>query len=633
MIEKIMGFHGIVNLKPSVVDQLRSYLLEKESQTALKIVEGMHPSLNDPSQPQLQHPPEARLKFTEAIEMLSKAIRQKTQSKLISTHPEDVRKAGNAISSLIWEYLEILDEFVIELFQQIDQVEVDQRPLEFVQSVEDVKEVLMHQLEDLGWVLARLEHLIGEYYWTVERRKSNWTIIKKAVLFWQTILDRSLFSHIEKSKKYLGFRYQNFSDRYQRYLQLQSKIDVSLDKFNGYPIFMSFEIDTREKFKKVYGLIKFWELNRKTRSLPQREVLRSLRHAFSSEKVLELFKSYYNAVKEALFSIGKEIKHFSDEQNASESKIIIKDTLTGYRNELHTLGATILKFREFVLRTDPNPYVRSRLGFPEWVVGPEPAQTKHMLELGYEVEKLDALVDSLHKSLDQPFPSLQAKQNVKKEIQAILHEMGQPLISKSMMKANAEKLVHLMQSLDELGSNDQEVVKFIGESLVKALKNDWKYHILFDISSFYQLYMIHQGLTGPVDERNHLNRMHKFKRLIQQISQWIKNNDTPRHAQEIELDINDMKAYLQDFMAQVQRVHKGTLDTVQMQESTTQLEQMLLEYCYLFGHFFHQLRDNILEERMIRNQFLFVDQYFESIENTLHDYQKNINQDLPNSST
>ena len=86
---------------------------------------------------------------------------------------------------------------------------------------------------------------------------------------------------------------------------------------------------------------------------------------------------------------------------------------------------------------------------------------------------------------------------------------------------------------------------------------------------------------------------------------------------EIELDMNDMKTYLQDFLASVQRAEKERAHNPFIDETVDKFKVQLLEYRYLFGQFFYLLMNKNSESQQLRNQFLFVDQYFETIENHL----------------
>ncbi len=188
-----------------------------------------------------------------------------------------------------------------------------------------------------------------------------------------------------------------------------------------------------------------------------------------------------------------------------------------------------------------------------------------------------------------------------------------------MMEVRSRQFVEHLQSLDELASSDPLVVENVTKFLSRALRADWKYNMLFDIPEFHLLYSIHQGILGPDSDRAHVTRMGEFRILTERLFKWIKEKKLIRHHHDVELDINDIKESLQDMLAYVQRTAKDpVLFNKENAASIIQdISKKLLEYRYLFNHFFHQLRGIESDEKLLRKQFLFVDHYFESIENRL----------------
>ena len=183
----------------------------------------------------------------------------------------------------------------------------------------------------------------------------------------------------------------------------------------------------------------------------------------------------------------------------------------------------------------------------------------------------------------------------------------------------------MLESLNELGSFESKSVEFVGEVLSRALRADWKYHVLFDLTAFEQIYKTHCGILGPLHERQHIARLETFDHLVKQLGSWVKSRTLNKHAHEIEQDMNDIKEGLQEFYAYVQRLFDA--EDIPREKALQQADEVsrgLLEYRFLFGKFFHDLRENEPEERSIRNRFLFVDQYFESIEGKLQEFYSKI---------
>ncbi|MFQ5730089.1 MAG: hypothetical protein ACE5GN_06990, partial [Waddliaceae bacterium] len=613
----------IISLDQPLVDQLNGYLQEKESQVSHRILHAIHPLPRESLPPVLPYSTSGQVKLADAVEAFSKNVHKITTSKRPIVTSNDWEIATRQINNALWEYVEVLEGCVTELFQQLGQIGFERWHPELIKVVDVIKGMLNIRMEELGWKIQRLESLLWEYRWACEARDGKNILIRKILLFWKSLLDRSLQSYLRKSCKFLKVRYRWFGHRYGEYLRLKRKIEQSLRKFKGYHVFKSLDDGVQEGFKKIYSLLKLWELNLKSKSLPPREPVRALRSTVSVDKATELFKEYCQALKKALFERSRKFKQDSNElYYDASSRRIVREIIKGYCAEIHTLGVTIGKYRDFFLKTHPNPYVRTRWGFAEWVVGPEPSQTKELLHLVYDVERLDTLFEDLSESLEKgPLPSDSSNlARHYREIQRTLHEMGQPLASRSVMRGRAEKVLYQIQQMNELGSFNPEVVDYVGKAFAKALRVDWQYHVLFEISLFYELYAIHQGVLGPIDDRQHVNRMNKFKELIAQLQEWVKNRDTYRHIREIETDMTDMKGFLQDFLASAQRVAKDeSYDQAKIQEMITEIAKQLLEYRCVLGKFFHYLHQHEPEGKLIRNQFLFVDQYFESVENKLHE--------------
>ncbi len=301
------------------------------------------------------------------------------------------------------------------------------------------------------------------------------------------------------------------------------------------------------------------------------------------------------------------------------------EVLKSFLFEIPTLYAVISNYREFLLGSDSNPYVRTRLGFTEWVVGPEPVYSKRLKKLIYETEHIDLLFQELVHSIEYEPKSFSPEKLEKysEQVDKLLHEMGQPLTSKNRMHSYVKKILNYIKELDELGTTNPLVVEFIGKTLSKILRTDWKYHVVFEIEDFKDIFKIHQGIVGYSENRQQLNRLHKFKKLISQIEEWIKSKTIQTHFFEIETDMNDIKGYLQDFLAYVQRL-KIIEDSNEQLTMINEIHRQLLEYRYVFGKFFHGLHHNDDEERSLRNQFLFVNQYFESVEVILQDLKTNV---------
>lgn len=620
---KPIDFHGIIALDTPLIDLLHRYLDEKEEQLSSTILEAIPPPTVTLQPPVAATSAFGHLKLADAIETLVKRNYQNSQSPYPQPFHINWKNSIAKINAALWNYVETIEGCIAELFQQLEQTSIEQWHPRLSDVVSSIKEMLIHRTEDLIWGIKRLEHLLRKAQLASETHTS-WHFIKELSSLWTPLLDRSLTSNLKKSQEFLRTQHQKFAKRYKSYLKLQEQVDHSLEKFSEFHVLQSLETETQEQFKKLYQLVKLWELNHSAKSLPAKELIIALRNALSIDKATGLFKDYYTALNRSLFDKSLDFKVHSNElMDDPSNKLSMQEAISSCQNETRMLGATISHYREFQLSSDPDPYVRTRLGFSEWIVGPEPMQTKPLLQLGYDVESLNELYEQLSHSLRRGIEQRVEISDVDREIQQHVHEMGQPLATHRMMRSGAEKVLDKVQQLDELGSFEIDVIDYIGKVFSKLLRADWRYHVLHGIPLFHQLYATHQGLVKPVEDRHHNNRLTKFKKLLQQVHEWVKNNKTQMHFHDIELDMSDIKGYLQDFLGYVQRTSSDpSLSKEKALELHREIAQQLLEYRYLFGNFFYQLRQHETEGQFIRKQCLFVDQYFETIEAKLYELER-----------
>ncbi len=614
-----IDFQRIVALDKTLVNQLRKYLQEKEAELGNALLYSV-PQLSSGA-PVIPPTRTLSLKISDAVEAFGKKLRQTITSSNEALPADTWKEVGQNVNQAFWDYEEVIEGCVKELFQQLDQLGVEQWNPELSQVLDSIKDMLMHALEDLEWAHRRVESQLSNFRISQEAQRGKWTIFTRFVAYWQCVLDRSLRGNIVQTEKYLKIHYKKYARQLTEYISLDEKVHYIMKKLRGYQVLNSLDEPSKEKFRTIYYYVKLWQRNQRNNVLPVQELVRALSYAINVEQTIDLFTKYSDALKEALFHQSrvlkkKTVRYLSD----PSGKKMIKEVMKGYRAELLTLGSTAAKYREFLLRTDPNPYVRSRWGFTEWIVGPEPEQTKKLLNIEYEVENLENLFERLEESIERGPKKEESKRlRLSPEVQRVLHEMGQPLTSYNMTKTRAEYVVEHIQELDELGSFNASTVDYASKLFSKVLRADWKHHVLHEIPLFHDLFSVHMGIVGGSGDRNHINRLNKFRHLIQEIESWVKNQETRRHEHDIELDMNDLKGYLQDFLAQVQRTAKDdSLDSESASKMISELAHQLLIYRYQFGEFFHFLGRYTPDGKRVRNKLLFVDQYFESVENKLH---------------
>lgn len=603
MEKNAIDYYGITTLDSRVVDLLNHFLRERESHLASQILQVLPYSV--------EHSDE--LKLTDALDGFTKQVRA-----LAKMHGSGVpaKESSGVITELnvaLWEYTEILEGCAVELFQQVKQINVSQWNGVLLDVVQAIKKSLIHHIDELSWLIKRLDQQLLEYSRAVgDPKRSRWAAWFRTPS--DSALDPNLQKHLFQVHKLLKQEYDSFYSHFQKLKELNREADATLVRYSRFGVLPLLEDIEQAYYQDIVKLLHYWKFNADTDD--ELGITRTLRSIASVQFIKKAYKNYYEHLKTALFRSSiqlKEVGKVSDEAFATLITNAIKERVEKDREELHEFVKTMNLHREFLLKTDPNPYVGSRWGFTERPVAPEPQKTKSILELIYNAEELDRwygqFLDSLGDDYEEAdLPALLA------DITKILHEMSQPLISRAMMRRSAGRLLDKMNACNELGSSSIDLIDEIETILNKGQRLDWKYHVLHESPLFHEIYQIHKGLRREAEDIKHCVRSEKFQQLCQRIQGRLANEDLMSHAHEIELDMNDIKIYLQDFFATVQRVIREKHADPQFGEMVSGLKHQLLDYRYLFGDFFLNLMNQQSEGNLLRNQFLFVDQYFESIE-------------------
>lgn len=611
-----IDFQGIVALDQRIVEQLNRYLQEKESRLAHQILNMLEPVSQDQTSPILSTP-QIQTKLAEAVDHFTRKIRQMSKSSTLSV--EQKRELIKDINAILWEITEVLEGCVIELFQQLKQIHVDKWRKTLFNVVQEIKDLLLQKIDDLIWLVRRLEETLNES--GKKKQKSIVTFLSRMGQSSLLTIDPAISNHLLQSQQLLNTQYEEFQSQYKEYVRLNARVEDELEKMKNYPVLAVLDLMDQNLYVDIFRLLKLYEFNPNHKEVLGQETIRALRHLCSVDGALLVFKVYLRGLKDGFFGSSLELKAMAKEfSNLEEARKRLEGKVKDYQYELIQLIATMSAYRNFMLETNPNPYVRSRWGFTERPVGPEPEKPRELLNLIYPAEKLKSWYDQFLVSLNRDPAVQQRRENhAHPEIDKLLHEMGQPLISKVMMQNRAERLLGQIKECDEIGSSSLATVQDIQEIFSRAMRYDWKYHVLHGFPLFHELYAQHRGLYHPIDDPSHAFRMENFKELFNQIEEWVYKEDVYAHIHEIELDINDMKIYLQDFLAAIQRVAREGSAHSRLDETIETFELELLEYRYTFGHFFHVIMSKSTEGQQLRNQFLFVDQYFDSIESLLRE--------------
>ncbi len=614
-----IDFHGLVHLDPKIVEQLEGFLREREGRLAYQLLHAVELPPAEASAPVL--PPSAALKLSEAVEGIGKKMRlasSKAWGGPLSVGKRD--RALKTINSALWAFTEVLEGCIGELFEQVRQVPLNRWNLPLAQVVQSAKEGLMHRLEEVMWAVRRLEAPVKEYMTKIGPKSRRWFDWRP---FEEPLLDPDLLKNLRQTEKFLKTEYEAFHRLYDDFTRRNGEVEVELEKLSAFPVLALLELSEQHLYVDLFRLLKLAESRPRSGKQLIAAAGKAIQRLSSVDRVSRMCRIYERDLKNALFKESLEWKklHREGEVLKEDDKKLLQGRIEEYREEVRELIQILNRYRAFLLKNDSNPYIRSRWGFTEWIVGPEPVKAKKLLQMIYEVQELEERFTRFLASLTQEVSVVDSTEaKAREEIEHLLHEIGQPLISRGVMRNRIERLLEQLIACDEVGSPRFSTVHYVEEVLAKVMRADWKYHVLYEFPRFHQLYLLHKGLVPPVSDPAHAFRLDRFHVLLNQIKEWVRHEDAQLHIHEIEIDVNDMKTYLQDFLASVQRALKQRSHDPFPDETLHKLYQQLLEYRYLFGQFFAFLMKEGEGDVQLRNQFLFVDQYFESSENTLADF-------------
>lgn len=591
----------LIKLSRAELERFRSFVETKEVKLADDLLLSILPADNV-REPQLLRG-SGHMRLSSALRILSKRVTHFSQEKV---EPNDWKSGVIVADSALWEFTEFLEESVKEFIEQAKSLCLTEVTKEAYESIQAYHSFLHHRIEDLMWTFRKLDETFLTYRAICQKNRNWWLLFGKLFSRFSKALDQNILNHLFKAEESLSLFFKQFTlffNAYHTILDKSKDKDRELKKQIG---FQQLTDESQTLLNRLYRMLQVWDYNAKNEVIPQTEISDSIRRIGKPGSFTIAFREYYNRLKIELFELTLAwIKN--RDRSALKQNLALQGELKIFEN-------MVGNYREILLRSDPNPYVRTRFGFTEWIVGPEPRKTKDLQQIIFDIEKLQRWnrhqEDSI-KNFPEKVPYLQ-KLGILKEIDAILHEMGQPLISRSSLQSKAAHLIKEIKRLDELGGSYGDVRDLLNEIFLKAFRFDSKYQVLLDFPELEELYAIHIGCLYPAKDTFHEKRLKTFHQILNHFDHWLKKHETGEHHLEIESQEAALKEELQQYYASLQRRQGGAFDTeIDLQK--------LLELRYLFSKFFHQLRQFEAEGRTMRKQLLFIDQYLDAIEALLRE--------------
>lgn len=583
----------------AALEQFREFLDKQEATLADALLLATIPAIDNKDQAPLHLHGSGHFRLAQALQVMTARIRNLHEGK---TTEAEWGSAVLIINKAFWNYVEVLEGAVQELFNHMDNVDLNGWSEDYYNVVTSFKELLAHRIEDLIWVYKRVEDLAIAYRCICKRQKNIWMIFGWLVSRFSHALDKSILENLAKSDELLAARYKSFDVSYKALRVLIPEIQEKESRFARFPVFITLEQEQRDLTVKLYRLIALNEKNAKLKTLNQQLLVDTLKNVAKAGSVCANFRHYVSAIKKKLFEYCLTWQ--------SEHDPAIQKSIKALEKELDFVKTQIGSYREILARSESRPYGQTRWPLTEWIVGKEPRKTRDLLHLLYQIDSLKKIFPAIKLAVDRNGLQegyLIKRNRLKKQMDDVLHEMGQPLSSRNLIQVKADRLIELIDLVDELGGSLGDVRSMVTDVLLKAMHFDSKYQVLNDYPRFHEIYAIHEGLLPELNDSEHGKRVKLFQSIIQHVEHWVRKHESLQHVPELEVDEAAIHENLQEVLGAIKRNNLSS-------EDKQNYDQMILAYRYQFSQFFHFLRSYESEGNAIRSEFGFVDQYLDAME-------------------
>ncbi len=403
------------------------------------------------------------------------------------------------VRAALRHYEEILEGCAAQLFNELEKMRVDEVGDDTIQGVEAVKEKLAGQVDDCMEQVRRLESKLTYYRSKV---KGEFVLLGWVRSFFRPVIDRGVTQKLMKIHKTVNQGYHQLKIRHDEYQRLDEWATKKRAKLDRNPVFQSLPADSREKFANLYRLLKMLKQSESSSEFIIDELNRLLEATIRVNEAVTIFEGYAEALKKAFFVLRRGIPQELDTaSDLKATKLKVADAIQAHRKEVRILGSIVFRYRDFILNTHPDPYVRARLGFAESTVGPEPATTKKLVRLGHRVEVLDKQCNTLANVAEAYDPQnpdrldLGYFDNVVEDLDEMLLEAKRPADA----HGHYLEVIKGLEHANELGSFDPCRVMGVEKVMRLALRLD-HFNVLVTEKRFLALYETHVNLRGPTPD-------------------------------------------------------------------------------------------------------------------------------------
>jgi hypothetical protein len=592
MVPPTAEFHGITGLDVNLESSLVSYLHEKQLKLVGELQEAFAPLYGSQI--------EGATTPGHFLDLLKKCTMPAPTSMTLL-------ELQKKLDDSLWAYVEILEKSVSELFGRLDDVGISDWHQELASVVDHAATILQQEIKSTLDFISRFEDQLWRIRDWMEAGGLRSVWVRKLMQLGRTLVDRQLFTNLKTSLQTLEVRYLGWKNRFEDYAKYDLRTDETAQELASFELFEMLPSVSQDALQHIQRMLKIWEFDANAKAVLLQDICRALRNKVRFEDAYGVFREYYHLLKSRLFNISRDIK-------SSGVPLDLVAHLTELQHEVDSLDKLIARYREFLLRTDPNPYVRSRWGFPEWVVGPEPENCRKLLKLEYQLETLHSLFGSLVTTLSKSIEAdHSSNKQIAQEIMHVIRTLSQPLMSHHTFVADIDKLMSLAENFNELGNTQAESVPFIAELLLRVLRYDVEHAALFNNAVFHRVYGIHHEVAAvSLLDPMHNQALEVVKPCFTKVLKAARRSHDDKLIMHVDALIEEVSKYLR----QLERLIKD-----QGQDVVPIVRERVLEISFLLGQFYHNLEKEAIQPGVIRESFAPLDKALEMVERQLHDDQ------------
>ncbi|MGK5594866.1 MAG: hypothetical protein ACSNEK_05875 [Parachlamydiaceae bacterium] len=512
---------------------------------------------------------------------------------------------SSTLNKEIWRYLELIEGNIVELFVQLEMIDINLWNESLCESLSFITIELRTYLDELLILIRSLEHCLSEQkvlYYT-KKMPFHWLI--RSLLRQSHSIDPQIKLNIENSKSYLDTQFCSLHKKMNRVIGEKYKIAKEAKSLKS--LIGLYQLDKREReyFLQFYRSLMLRSFAIQEKIISKNDFWKYFDFTYSPTKLIELFSKYYEVLLRTFYRLCHDWRETHHQK-------IVEDIESLGKEKIHLEGV-LRKYRSLLLVLNPNPYVSTKLGFSESVVGPEPTYSLQLKELLFALTSLNKLIGRFSDSIVlNKFEDADSKlKRVKTAIELLSHQMGQPLISRKQMVNLMERMVTLLEELDELGGSVGDVSEIITTALLTLLNYDWYHQILQGNEKFKEVYDIHLQVEKKAQNLAHEHRLVKMEDSLFRLKSLLGFQDPFKVINDAESDLTEINALLQELFYSTKRLWENTNEADKF-TLAGRLKLEVLEYYQLFSSFLVPLNKEEPNGKLLLNSFFSVKQYLDA---------------------